>query len=105
MILFEDAFDMLQQAVAEVIVEVAIDTVNVIGIILSVVVFNQERRALDEIVVWLTGFQTAGPDKMDLLHAGSVDAGKVLIRKFLANASDMLTHEFHENLTLIERHR
>ena len=66
---------MLQHGVAEVIVEVTIHTMDVIGIILSVVILNQKRRALNEIVVWFTRLQTAGPDEMDLLHTGTINAG------------------------------
>src|SRR5688572_29177867 len=69
---------MLQQAVAEVVVEVAINAVNVIGVILSVVVFDQERRALNEIVVRLAGLEAAGPNEMDVVDPGTVDSGKVL---------------------------
>ena len=52
---------MLQHRVAEVVVEVAVDAMDVIGAILRVVVLNQERRALNEIMVRLAGLETAGP--------------------------------------------
>src|SRR5438105_788353 len=52
---------MLHERVAEVVVEIAVDAVNVVRLILGVVVLDQERRALNEIVVWLAGFEAAGP--------------------------------------------
>ena len=54
---------MFQHRVAEVVIEIAVDTMNVIGPVLSVVVLNHERRALNQVVVWLTGLKTAGQRK------------------------------------------
>mgnify|MGYP007064222608 CR=1 FL=1 len=49
---------MFKHGVAEVIGEVAVHAVNVIGVILSVVVLDEERRALNEVVVRLAGIVT-----------------------------------------------
>src|SRR5262249_20264363 len=95
---------MFHQRVAEVVVEVAVDAVDVIGPVLRVVVLNQERRALNEIMVRLAGFATASPLKTDLLRAGASDARQVLIREFLADALDVRAHELHEKLPLPDRH-
>jgi hypothetical protein len=80
---------MVHQRVAEVVVEVAVDAVHVIGPVLRIVVLNQERRTLNKIMVRLSGLQTAGPLKMDRLRAGTRDAGQVLIGEFLADAPDL----------------
>ncbi len=96
---------MLQHRVAEVVVEVAVNTVNVIGFILSIVVLNQKRRALNEIVVRFAGLETAGPNEMDLLRARTIDASQILIREFLADATDVRAYELHKKLALLYRHR
>src|SRR5262249_29129426 len=72
------------QRVAKVIVEVAVDAVDVIGLVLRIVVLNQECRALNEIMVRLAGLEAASPLKMDLLRASAIDACQVLIREFLS---------------------
>src|SRR6185436_15922289 len=94
---------MLQQRVAEVVVEIAVDTMHVIGPVLRVVVLNHERRALNQVVMRLTRLETAGPEEMDLLRAGPIDPSQVLIRELLANASDVYAHELHQDLTLLDR--
>ena len=45
-----------QHVVAEVILQIPPDTVNVIRVVLGVVVFHEEGWALDSIVVALAGF-------------------------------------------------
>ena len=69
----------LDESVTEVVVEVAVDAVNVIGSVLRVIVLNQERRALYEIVVRLAGLQTARPFEMNLLRTRPSDACQILI--------------------------
>src|SRR5205085_2380675 len=95
---------MFHQRVAEVVVEVAVNAVNVIGPVLRIVVLDQEGWGLDEIMVRLTGREAAGPLKMDLLLARPIDARQILIRKLLANASDMGAYELHKNLALLGGH-
>ena len=95
----------LQHRVAKVVVEVAIHTVKVIGIVLGVVVLDQESWPLDKIVVWLTGSQTARPDEVDFFRTGAINAGQILICQFLPNAPDVFADKLHQNLSLIHRHR
>src|SRR5262245_3352860 len=69
---------MFHQRVAEVVGEVTVDAVNVIGAVLRIVVLDQERRALDEVMMRLTGLEAAGPLEMDLLHTRPLDAHPIL---------------------------
>src|SRR6185503_6390962 len=42
------------------------DCVNVVGVVLNVVVFDQKRRALDSIIVRLTLFEPSGPREINV---------------------------------------
>ena len=51
----------LEEVDAEVVSEVAPDCVGVVGVVLGVVVFEEELGALDAVVVGLAEFGAAGP--------------------------------------------
>ena len=51
----------LEEIDAEVVGEVAPDCVGVVGVVLGVVVFEEELGALDSVVVGLAEFGAAGP--------------------------------------------
>ena len=55
-----------QQVYAEVRSEIPPDRVNVISVVLYVVVFDEKRRALNPIVVWLTFLESPGPREEDV---------------------------------------
>ena len=58
-----------QRFVTEVVFEVPPNAVDMIGVVLSVVVFDDERWTLDPVVMPLTGFSAAGPGKMNALDS------------------------------------
>ena len=58
-----------QQVFAEVAVEVAPDAMDVIGAVLRVVVFDEERAALHAVVVAFAFVQAAHPGKFNLVEA------------------------------------
>ena len=58
-----------QQVAAEVAGEVAPYRVDVVAVVLRVVVLDEERRALDPIVVLLAALDRARPGEGDLLDA------------------------------------
>src|SRR5438552_9551915 len=60
-----------EQVGPEVTVEVAPDGVDVVGIVLRVVVLDQERRPLDTVVVRLPACDPARPREMHLLVPGA----------------------------------
>src|SRR4029077_1493037 len=63
-----------QQIAAEVAVEVAPHGVDVVPVVLRVVVLDEERRALDPVVVLLSALGLTRPGKRDLLDAGLAQA-------------------------------
>ena len=48
-----------QQVFAEIILQIAPNGVDVIGIILRVVIFHQEGRTLNAVIMGLAAFETA----------------------------------------------
>jgi len=61
------------QVFAPVTVEVSPNTVNVIGVVLRVVVFDQKRTALHTVIVAFASLQAAHPGEFDLVKAGVAD--------------------------------
>ena len=59
-----------QEILPEVARKVAPDGMNVVGVVLGVVVFDEERRALHAVVVFLSLLDLAGPRERDLLDPG-----------------------------------
>lgn len=58
---------------AEVALKRVPDHVNMVRIILGIVVFNNEGRACDPIVVPLTPLETASPSKENPVEAGTAN--------------------------------
>ena len=58
-----------QQVEAEIAIVITPDCVDVIGIVLGVVVFDEKCRTLDSIVVGLTPLDRSSPGEMDLGEA------------------------------------
>src|SRR5688572_1459257 len=77
---------LLEEVVAEVVLEVAPDGVDVIGVVLGVVVFDEEGWAVDAVVVGLAGLELAGPGEADLVVAGLLDAEEVMVGDLVAMA-------------------
>ena len=69
---------LLEQVFAEVVFEVAPDAMNVVGVVLGIVVFDEEGRPLDAVVVGLTEFEAAGPGEADLVDSGFEDLGQIV---------------------------
>ena len=61
-----------QRVLAEIIPQISPHGVDVIGIVLGVVIFNQERWALNAIIVALSSIETTCPGKMNLIHPSLV---------------------------------
>jgi len=62
-----------EQVFAEVMPQVAHDTVDMVGAVLCVVVLDQEVRRLDAVVVSLARFERSGPGKVNLLEVESLE--------------------------------
>ena len=73
----------LQHRVTKVVVEVAIHTVKVIGIVLGVVVLDQEIRRLDPIIMPLPRLERTGPGEVDFLEVEPLEMLHALVRRVL----------------------
>src|SRR6187551_3891586 len=59
---------------AKVAFEIAIDSVDMVCFVLCVVVFDEQRRPVNAVVVRLTGFDAACPAKAHLLETCTIEA-------------------------------
>ena len=75
---------LLQQILAKILGEVAIHAVDMIGVVLRVVVFDQERRPLNAIVMPLAALQSAGPGEVNVFLPGIGDPLQVDFRDLAA---------------------
>jgi hypothetical protein len=66
------------QVLTEVSVEIPPDGVDVIGVVLRVVVLDQEGRPLDPVIVPLAGGLTASPRETNLVKSRLLDSCEVL---------------------------
>src|SRR5438094_2879608 len=57
-----------QQVRAEIALEIAPDAVDMVGIVLGVVILDQERRSLNPVVVTLALLQSAHPSELQLVE-------------------------------------
>jgi hypothetical protein len=67
-----------KQVTTEIALQVAPDTVDMIGVVLSVVVLDEDSRAMHAVVVGLARLETASPSKVQLLEARALDALELL---------------------------
>src|SRR2546423_1542483 len=65
-----------EEVQAPVAFEVAPDGVDVVGVVLRVVVLDQEARTLDPVVVALTLLDAAHPGELNLVQPGLADGGE-----------------------------
>ena len=80
---------LLQQVTSKVIVEVSPNGVNMVRIVLSVVILEQERRSMDPVVMALTALSGACPSKADLAATRGVYFGEVGDCEVAAKAADV----------------
>src|SRR3989442_13335791 len=59
-----------EQVLAKIVEQVTPYCVDVIGVVLGVVVFHQERGTLDSIVMTLARFEPSRPGEIDFLFTG-----------------------------------
>ena len=72
--------------------------------VLGIVIFDQKRRPLDHVVMWLARFQTSRPLKMDVFHTRFVDSFQILFSQVSADTKDMLVHQTDEGHSLAVGH-
>ena len=55
-----------QHILSPVVLEIANDGMDVVGVILRIIVLNDKRRAVQTIVMWVADFQPTGPGEVDM---------------------------------------
>ena len=87
----------------EVAVEVAPEAVDVVGFVLGVVVFEDERAALHAVVVRLAALEAAGPREVQFLQSGLFDFCPLLRGDVGAVAEEVFPDQLHEQGGLLGR--
>ena len=72
----------LEDVLTEVAVEIAPDDVDVVGVVLGVVIFNDEGGALDTVVVLLPFLRAADPREFDVIDSGFAQFCQAFFREF-----------------------
>ena len=93
-----------QQMSAEIIGRIAPDGVDVVGVILGVVVFADEARALNAVVVPLPFFETASPGKVDSVEAVFAEVMPLCLGEFVRHSMDIFADESQQDLLLLAVH-
>ena len=92
-----------QQVDAEIVLEVSPDAVDVVGVVLGVVVFDQERRPLDAVVVRLSALEASGPREADLFDARLEDLAQVVAGQLRAKPFRVEDDDRVQELLLLVR--
>ena len=71
-----------EQVFAEIVGRIAPHGMDVIGVVLRVVEFDQKRRAVQAVIMGLPRLQAAGPCETDVLEPRRRDLGQILIGQF-----------------------
>jgi hypothetical protein len=82
-----------QRVAAEAQPRIVPDRVNVVGILLRVVVFEQQGWPVDSVIVRLTGIKRAGPGKMQVLDTGLAQPRKFDIGELAAQPYEVLLYQ------------
>src|SRR4051812_18697968 len=82
---------------AEVAIEIALNGMDMIGIILSVVVLEEEGRALYAIIMRFSLFGAAGPTEVDFIQSGFGDLREVLASEIRPNPLDVVFNETQQS--------
>src|SRR6266404_1728845 len=90
-----------QQVGAKIRMEIPPDRMNVIGVILNVVVFDQERRPLNPIVMRLTLFEPTGPGQENTSQASRADSVQSRCRDIRCVPQGIFTQKSHQNVLLL----
>src|SRR5437870_654536 len=85
-----------EQVLAEIVLQVPPGRVDVVCVVLGVVVFHQEGRALHAIVMAFAGLEAARPGEIKILRPGFFNFLQVLVRDLRAIAVNILLDELPE---------
>src|SRR4029450_6041363 len=89
---------------AEISGEIAPDSMDMVGVVLRVVVLEQEGRSLHAIIVRLSGRIGSGPGKMDVVETGLVDRAEISIAHLVTASPHVLLDKAPEEFLLGSAH-
>src|SRR5688572_27790382 len=98
--MYSAAVMLAKQVTPEITVEVAPDRMNMIGLVLGVVVLDQERGALYPIVVRLADLELAGPGEGDLPKVRTLETASALRGDVRRHAAEVFIDQLHEERRL-----
>src|SRR4051812_40499173 len=84
----------LQYVVAEIVGKAAINRVRVIGVVLRVIVLDEERRPFNTVVMRFAAFRAAGPREMDFIEGSFVNRFEFLAGFILAITVNVFLDHF-----------
>src|SRR6267142_1357008 len=70
-----------EEVFAEITVEIAPHSVDVIVVVLRIIEFHQEGRALDAVVMSFTALEASSPSELDFVQARLFDFRKISFRQ------------------------
>src|SRR4026209_2331601 len=97
-------FIMLAQKIfAEVALEIAPRGMNVVVVVLGIIVFEQERRALNAIIVSLTALDATRPCELHFVEASLLDFREIVLRQLGTIPLHISPDHFQEGVLLVRR--
>lgn len=88
----------------EVTCEVSPDGVDVIGVVLGIVVFDDEGFSLDDVVVSAVWFGITPPADADVIHAGFFDGLHAIADDLSGHGGEVFADELFEHFLLVGGH-
>jgi hypothetical protein len=89
-----------QQVSGEVAAQVAPHGVDVIGLVLGVVVLDEQARTAERVIVAGASLDRPGPPEADLVESGVGDVGLGLVGDGGGSPIEVLPEQRYEQLTL-----
>src|SRR3954454_11191037 len=89
-----------QEVFTEITLEIPPDRVNMVCVVLGVVVFEQERRALDAIIMRLPFFSPSRPSEIDFVQSCFPNLLKIFVSHFGTKTLDINLNQMQEHLFL-----
>src|SRR5262245_26365636 len=93
-----------KQVKAEIAIVIAPDRVDVIGVVLGVVILDEERRTLDAIVFGLTARDRSSPSEMYLIQTGAANLFEARCGHVRGHVTRVLLDERNQKVRLLLVH-
>ena len=90
-----------EEVVAEIVIKITPDAVDMIGFVLGIIVFENKVFSLNTIVVRLTTFDTACPSEGNFVETSFFDFRPIFSGDIGATAKEVFFDEFDEDNVLV----